>query len=103
MEKYLLVYRGGDGMAATPEVRQAIMAQWTKWFETLGPAIVDGGNPVMKTQMVGAGGAASGGMPVSGYSVLQADSLDAAVKLAQGCPILADGGGIEVCETVNVM
>lgn len=103
MEKYLLVYHGGGGMAETPEAQQAVMAQWTKWFESLGPAVVDGGNPVMKTQMVGAGAASAGGAPVSGYSVLQADSLAAAVKMAEGCPILGVGGGIEVCETMNVM
>ncbi len=104
MEKYLLVYRGGGGMEGTPEAQQAVMAQWTKWFESLGPAVVDGGNPVMKTKMVGAGGAQMPeGSGVSGYSVLQADSLEAAAKMAEGCPILAAGGGIEVCETMNVM
>ena len=39
----------------------------------------------------------------TGYSVLRADSLDDAVELAKGCPVLAAGGMIEVSETVNVM
>lgn len=99
MEKYLLVYHGGSGMAATPEAQQAAMAEWTNWFSSLGAAVVDGGNPVMKTQVVGPGSPAG----VSGYSVLQADSLEAAVKMAQGCPVLGAGGGIEVCETMNAM
>lgn len=101
MEKYLLVYHGGGGIAATPEAQQAAMAEWTNWFTSLGAAVVDGGNPVAKTQAVGAGVPASSG--VSGYSVLRADSLEAAVKMAQGCPVLGAGGGIEVCETMNVM
>jgi hypothetical protein len=41
--------------------------------------------------------------PVSGYSLIKADDLDSAVKLARGCPVLADGGSIEVAETVNAM
>ena len=41
---------------------------------------------------------------VSGYTVIKADNLDAAVALAKGCPILAGyGGSIEVCETFNAM
>ena len=35
--------------------------------------------------------------------MIKADSLDAAVKLAKGCPVLAGGGSIEVAETVNAM
>jgi len=30
-------------------------------------------------------------------------SLDAAVKLARGCPVLQSGGSIEVAETFNAM
>ena len=55
--------------------------------------------PVMNTQAVGAGVPASSG--VSGYSVLQADSLEAAVKLAQGgdARTLAQGmDGVEIAE-----
>jgi hypothetical protein len=39
---------------------------------------------------------------VTGYSIIQAGSLDAAVELAKGCPILESGGSIEVCETFNI-
>lgn len=48
---------------------------------------------------VGGGGPAS----VSGYSILEAHSLEAAVELARGCPVTLGGASIEVCETVNVM
>ena len=41
--------------------------------------------------------------PVSGYSLIKADSLDAAVKLARECPVLSGGGSIEVAETFNAM
>lgn len=105
MANYLLAYHGGS-MPETPEAQAATMKAWETWMGGLGAAIVDGGNPVGAARVVSAGGAVSeggGANPVSGYSVLQADSLDAAVKMAQGCPVLAGGGSVEVCETFNAM
>ena len=103
MANYLLAYKGG-GMAETDAEREAAMAAWGAWFGTLGPAIVDAGNPFGPSAAVGPGGAdgaASSGL--SGYSVLSADSLTAATELAKGCPVLASGGSVEVYETVPVM
>jgi hypothetical protein len=39
----------------------------------------------------------------SGYSVLKADSLDQAVELSKGCPVLAGGATVLVSETFPVM
>ena len=90
MPNFLLAYHGGS-MPETPEAQATSMAQWTTWFAGLGAAVVDGGNPVSGAKVVAAGGKVAdggGANPISGYSVLKADSLDAAVKMAQGCPIL---------------
>ena len=43
--------------------------------------------------------------PVSGaggYSVIAADSLDAAVAMAKGCPVLVGGGTVCVNETIDM-
>ncbi len=103
MPTYVLAYHGG-GMAETPEAQEAEMAKWGAWFETLGPAVVDGGAPTSLAKTVSAGGVADGGgaNPISGYSLITADNLDAAVDAAQGCPILANGGSVEVAETVDM-
>jgi hypothetical protein len=106
MANYLLAYHGGGGMAQDEAARNKLMAQWGKWFQDLGSALVDGGNPVMKAKTITSkGGVSDGGgqNPVSGYSVIKADNLDAAVTLAKGCPVLAGGGSIEVAETFNSM
>ncbi len=106
MPNYLLAYHGGGGMAQDEAARDKIMAQWGKWFQDLGPSLVDGGNPIMKTKTISSkGGVSDGGgqNPVSGYSVIKADSLDDAVQLAQGCPVLVGGGTIEVAETMKAM
>ena len=39
----------------------------------------------------------------SGYSIIKADSLDAAVETAKGCPVLAGGASLVVSETFPVM
>jgi len=101
---YLLVYHGGS-MPQSPEEGAQVMKAWTDWFSVLGSAVVDGGNPVSQVKTVAANGTVSNGgvNPSSGYSVLKADSLDAAVELAKGCPVLAGGASVEVAETFNAM
>jgi hypothetical protein len=103
MANYLLAYTGG-GMAQTDAEREAAMAAWGQWFGTLGSAIVDAGNPFGPSTSVGAnggGGAAQSGL--TGYSVLAAESIDAAAELTKGCPILAAGGKVDIYETIEVM
>jgi hypothetical protein len=105
MAKYLLAYHGG-GMPETEEEQQRVMAAWGVWYGQLGNAVVDPGNPVGDAMRVGPDGGVTtvgGDDPISGYTIISADSLDDAVAKAQGNPILAAGGSIEVCETFDVM
>ena len=106
MANFVLLYTGG-GMAETPAEQEAVMQAWGAWFGKLGSALVDGGNPFTPvTKTISKGGKVSDG-PVgtlaTGYSIVKADSLDAAVQLAQGCPIIEDGGQVTVYETFPVM
>lgn len=104
MANYLLAYHGGH-MAETEEGRKQVMAAFGKWFQDLGPNLVDPGNPVGRAKTLKNGGEADGGgsNPVSGYTIIKATSLDEAVKMTKGCPILHGGGTIEVCETFSAM
>ena len=105
MANYLLAYHGG-GMPESEEQRAKVMGAWGQWFGTLGPALVDGGNPVGRTSTIAANGSVSdggGANPVSGYSIIKADTMDAAVQMAKGCPVLESGGSIEVAETFSAM
>ncbi len=103
MTNYVLVYHGG-GMPESPEEGAKVMAAWTAWFAQLGDAVVDGGNPASHTRTIAADGAVredtSG---PSGYSIIKADSLDHAVALAKGCPVLQAGASIQVVETFAAM
>jgi hypothetical protein len=99
MGNYLFAYRGGS-MAETDEARQAAMAAWSAWFGQLGDAIVDPGAPFGPSKSIGSGGA--DGAALSGYSVIKSDSLDAATALAGGCPVLDNGGSVDVYETIPI-
>jgi hypothetical protein len=104
MAKYVLVYHGG----ATPETEEnvaAVMAAWETWMESLGGALTDPGNATGNSATVHSDGtvvAGGGANPASGYSLLDAGSLDDAVELAKGCPIFESGGSIEVAETIEM-
>ncbi len=104
MAKYLLVYHGGS-MAESEEEQAATMEAWGKWFGTLGASVVDGGNPTGESVTVSSDGKAQpggGANPASGYSLIDADSIEDAAAKARGCPILAGGGSVEVCATIDV-
>jgi len=53
--KYLLVFYGG-GMPDTPTESDKVMKAWNSWMGTLGPALVDGGNPAGAAKTVAANG-----------------------------------------------
>ena len=104
MANYLLVYRGGS-MPETPEDQEKVMRAWTNWFGQLGSALVDGGNPASQTKVIGGDGSVSPGGTSSptGYSVIAADDIDSAVRLAKGCPVLTGGATVDVVEMFSVM
>lgn len=102
MPKFLFVYHGGK-MAETPEEAQADMAKWMAWFEAIGEQVVDAGAPVgMSTTVSDTGVEDDGGAnPVSGYSVISADDINAAANVAKSCPIIGTGT-IEIAEVVEM-
>ena len=104
MAKYLLLYTGGR-MPETEAEQATVMKAWDSWFHEIGSALADGGNPFTQaSKKISSDGAVGDGAPAaSGYSILEADSLDAAVGLAKGCPVLQGGASISVYETFEVM
>src|SRR5262245_61683046 len=97
MGKYVLGFKGG-GIPEGEEETKRVMDAWTAWFTGLGDSVVDMGNPFGASTSVG-GDSASG---LTGYSIISADSLEDAAAKAGGCPILADGGSIDVYETIEM-
>lgn len=100
MPEYVFAYHGGSTPQNAEEIER-VMGEWRAWFESMGTSVVDPGNPVGQShtvthdRVVEDGGA----NPLSGYSVVRADTKDQAIELAKGCPMVRDGSGsIEVAE-----
>ena len=105
MPNYVLVYRGGGGMAENEAARQQVMESWGRWFGSLGEQLVYGGNPFGPSAGVSSKGEVSNGAgsSLTGYSIIKSDSLQSATQAAKGCPVLSAGGSIDVYETFAVM
>ena len=104
MAKYLFVYHGGNKPASDKEVAEVIDA-WGNWFGSMGAAVVDGGNPVGKSTTVNSDGSVSdngGANPASGYSLIEASSVEDAIAKAKACPILKSQGSVELAEAFDM-
>jgi hypothetical protein len=104
MATYLITYTGGATPEnTTPEQRDAIMKAWMDWFAGLGDAVVDMGNPTGASKVIVPGGVVSDGGPgITGYTIIGADSLDAAANVCRAHPHLEAGGTITVSEAFDV-
>lgn len=104
MAKYLFVYHGGS-MPKTDAEKAKVMDAWGRWMGGMGSALVDGGHPVGMSSTVNSDGSITehgGANPASGYSLVEAANLQEAHRHAKGCPILANGGTIEVAEAIDM-
>ena len=105
MPKYVFAYHGDGDMPDSEEEMASVMEAWGAWFGSMGDALLDGGNPTGAAKTVAADGSVSdggGANAVTGYSLINADSLDAAIAIAKGCPVLAGGGSVEVAEAIDM-
>ena len=98
MPRFIFAYHGGT-RPETPEEGMEVMGRWNAWLDGMGEAAVDRGNPVGVSRTVSAEGVEDNGgsNPLSGYSIVEADTLEKAIEISKGCPHL-DGGTIEVAE-----
>ena len=103
MPKFVFAYHGGS-MPETEEESARVMQKWGAWMGAISSSLVDGGNPVGPSKTVSASGVADdgGSNPLSGYTLVNADTIDAAVEMAKGCPIIEAGGSVEVAEAIEM-
>ncbi len=103
MSNYVLAYHGGK-KPESPEEGAKYMAKWKAWIGGLGDAVVNPATPLGKSKTVSSGGVLDdgGSNPLSGFSIVKADSMDAALEMAKGCPHLELGGTLEVAEVMEM-
>ena len=107
MKEYLFLFRGGN-MELSPEEGQVHMQRWMQWMDGLGKeGKFVGAQPLNKTgkqvtgnkKVVIDGPCMEGKEMVGGYLICKATSLDEAVEISKGCPILEfETGTVEVRE-----
>jgi hypothetical protein len=86
-----------------PEAGAELMAKWKAWLGGLGDAVVNPGTPLEKSKTVSSAGVSDdgGSNPLSWFSIVKADSMDAALEMAKGCPHF-ELGTIEVAEAMEM-
>jgi hypothetical protein len=86
MKKYMLLHFGFE--KPTPE----IMAAWGSWFESIADKSVENGGfhgGAREISHSGTEDLSMGKESITGYSIINAESIDEAEKIAQGNPFIA--------------
>ena len=101
MKKFVFEYYGGHNpQDLSQEKMKEVMDKWSQWFASIGGKMVDGGNPFGENGMAvtpdGAKHISPDMWPTKGYSIINDTDMDAAVKVAQSCPILEEGNNATV-------
>lgn len=110
MKKYMVVYHANNSAMqemgkSSPEEAAEGMKSWMDWAAKCGDGLVDLGAPLMNGQAMNpSGDSTNSNRGVVGYSILQAENLDAAKQLLDGHPHLTwnSGCSIEVHETAPI-
>jgi YCII-related domain len=102
MPNYFLGYQGGRQFD-DPEEGKRQQARWQAWMRDLGDAMINPGTPFGASRAVTASGVTDVGGPdrLTGYSIVRADSMEAAIEIARACPF-AEIGTMLVCETMQM-
>ena len=96
MKKFVLLHYGYE----TPT--QEIMDAWGNWFASIGEKIVDNCGPFGPGREITHNGTKE--LPldkeaVTGYSIINADNIDEAEKIAKDCPMVT---GVRVYEAMSM-
>jgi len=95
MPSYVFTYRQPKEQPLNMEAAD----QWFEWFDEIGEHITVPGSAVSTARQIGN---VDGSQRVSGFTVISARDLDHAVELAQSCPAIGQGFGLEVGELLEV-
>lgn len=96
MKKFVFLFSGWG------EPGRETMDAWSSWFAEIGESIVDSGNPFGPGREVtrkGSREVGAGPDALSGYTIVNAESMDAAEKLLTNCPI---GTSVRIYEAVSM-
>jgi hypothetical protein len=102
MKKFIVIYHAPAEAVAqmttkTPKEQTKGMKPWLDWKESLGDHLVDFGTPLMSgIRLLPDGTSEMSTKEVTGYSIIQAESMDEAKDLLKNHPHLAWTGGCDI-------
>lgn len=102
MPKFLAVYTGtpmdGPPPDMDPAQMQKGMQAWSSWMSDHGGQVVEPGGPLGKTRKVGKAGVADVRNNLAGFTIIEADDIDAAAALFKDHPhfTIFHGDGVEI-------
>ncbi|HEX3617777.1 MAG TPA: hypothetical protein VHU61_14650 [Solirubrobacteraceae bacterium] len=95
MPSYVFTYRQPKGQPLNMDQADA----WWAWFEKIGEHITQQGSAVSAARQLGN---CDGSQSVSGFTVISARDMDHALAIAQDCPAIGAGQGIEIGELLEI-
>ena len=101
MESFVVIYYAPlsvreQAQNAAPEDMQASMQAWGEWAKRCGESLTYPGSALMGGLRLTPSGSSPGESDVIGYSVLQAESMEAATALLESHPHIGWGNGCEI-------
>ena len=99
MPRYMISYLGGE-QPSNPEEGERHFAKYRQWLSSLGDAAISPANPLRNTTTVNSDGTITGASTtsMSGFTIVDVDSMEQALEIARACPFLEIGGRLEVSE-----
>lgn len=110
MKKFLALYMGKAGNIGkeTPMPDEATMArgmaEWGKWQADHAGVLADGGGPLGRTKSTSRSGVADMRNAVGGYTIVEAESHEAAARLFENHPhfMIFPGDHVETMEILPI-
>lgn len=101
MSKFVFIYHApmtpAEAAPPSPEDMAAVMGEWNAWAAKVGDGLIDFGTPLADGVRVASDGStAPSKREVAGYSIIEAESREAALELAKVHPHLNMPGGCEI-------
>ena len=105
MARFMLIYKGDatDMADMTEERSKAVLDKWMSWISKVGPALSDVGTPFGPGASVVDDGSRGTPAKLTGYSIIEAEDLDAAVAFVDGHPYLSEGKGDYAVDVFELM
>ena len=98
MKKFVFLYNSEPNQGAQDDA----MDIWMKWFDSIKESVAEMGNPFMPGMNVTSNSATeipAANNPITGYTVINAADMEAAIAIAKTCPSKT---GLQLYEAIEM-